>query len=120
MTAHYIARVVQSLYEKINIDEMLAEFEGVNKYEKSGYLTDEWRNKQIKNKAYIRWAMACGLLERYCQMNMGKFKETELVYRWAKDCCIKQNNLINRWKMIGGYSTFADWLNKNKFGRLVK
>jgi hypothetical protein len=46
---------------------------------------------------------------------MGKFKETELVYHWAKDYCIRQNNLINRWKMLGGYSTFADWLNKNKF-----
>jgi hypothetical protein len=112
MTANYIARVVESLYDKINIDEMLSEFEGIEKYTYDR-LSDEWVNKQIKHKEYYRWLKACGLLETYCTMNMGKFKETELVYKWAKDCCIRQNNLLNEFRAYSwGSYTFDEWYKK--------
>ena len=100
MTAHFIARVVQSLYDKIDIDAMLKEFDGIEKYQHER-VSDEWTNRQITNKAYIRWVMACGTLEAFCRKNIGKFKETELVYRWAKQQCDQQNILLNRQRLFG-------------------
>ena len=95
MTAHYIAKIVQNQYEKINIDEMLSEFQGIEKY-KYGRLSDEWVNTRIENKQYHRWIHACYLLESYLKRNFLSFAETELVYHWAKDICEQRNRVLNQ------------------------
>jgi hypothetical protein len=92
MTANLIAKVVDNLYNKINIDEMLEEFNGIKKYEDCGRKTDEWVNKRIENKIYNRWLLACGKLEEYLYMNYATFEETELVYRWGKRVCEQRTN----------------------------
>lgn len=112
MTAHYIAKVVESLYNKVDIDKMSAGFEKLKQYDSAGRQTDEWVNRQITEKSYIRWCQAIGVLESYCRMNFATFKETELVYKWAKHICIQRNYSYNEWRMRGGYSTFEQWLNK--------
>lgn len=121
MTAHYIARVVQSLYDKINIDEMNAEFNGIRQRNDCGRLSDEWVNKHITNKVFFRWLLACSLLEEHLYKNFTTFEETELVYRWAKKICDNRNNLRNLYRAYGNpwykQITFAEWLKKNKFGR---
>jgi hypothetical protein len=99
MTANYIASIVQCQYEKLNIDEISAEFKGIKKYE-YGRLSDEWVNKQIENKQYHRWIHSCYLLETYLERNFETFVETELVYHWAKQICEKRNKYLNK-KRIG-------------------
>jgi len=112
MTAHYIARVVESLYNKVDIDKMSAGFDKLKQYDSPGRQSDEWINRQIAEKSYFRWLLAMATLEDYCRRNFDTFKETELVYKWAKRVCNDRNNLYNQWRIWGGYLTFAEWLNK--------
>jgi hypothetical protein len=101
MTANLIAKVVQSQYEKLNVDELLSEFKGIEKY-KYGRLSDEWVNKHIDNEQYHRWIDACYLLETYLKRHFQTFVETELVYTWAKDICEQRNKYLNKRRM--GYN----------------
>jgi hypothetical protein len=112
MTANHIAKVVESLYNKVDIDKMSAGFDKLKQYDSSGRQTDEWVNRCITEKSYIRWCMSINVLEDYCRKNYTTFKETELVYKWAKRICEQRNNDINQWRWNGGYSTFDQWLNK--------
>lgn len=98
MTAHYISKVVQSQYDKISIDEILSEFNGIKKYE-YGRFSDEWVNKRIENKQYHRWLDACYLLETYLKRHFESFVETELVYYWAKNICEDRNKMLNKKRM---------------------
>lgn len=100
MTAHFLAKIVQSQYEKLNIDEMLSEFKGIEKY-KYGRVSDEWANKQIENKQYHKWIHACYLLETHIQDNWNTFAQTELVYTWAKKLCERKNQELNYNRMYG-------------------
>jgi hypothetical protein len=114
MTANYIARVVESLYEKVDLDEITTKWKDIKRID-YGRVPDEWVNRKIESKSYYRWLKACGILETYCTMNMGKFKETELVYKWAKDGCIRQNNLLNEFRAYSwGVYTFDEWYKKRK------
>ena len=113
MTANYIARVVQNLYNKIDIDKMCAGFDQLKKYEDSGRISDEWTNRRITEKSYIRWCQAISFLENYCRMNYTTFEETELVYKWAKSVCEQRTRDLNQWRQFGGHSTFEQYL-KNK------
>ena len=112
MTADYIARVVESLYHKVDIDKMSEGFDKLKQYDSPGRQSDEWVNRRITEKSYIRWCMAIGVLETYCQHNFATFKETELVYKWAKRVCEQRNYEYNQWRAFGGYKTFEQWLNK--------
>ena len=112
MTANYIANVVESLYNKVDINKMSAGFDKLKQYDSPGYLSDEWVNRRITEKSYIRWCQAIGFLENYCRMNFTTFKETELVYKWAKRVCEDRNKLYNQWRAFGGYRTFEQWLDK--------
>jgi hypothetical protein len=89
MTANYIARVVENLYNKLDIDKMSAGWDKLKQYE-CGRISDEWTNRRITDKTYIRWCMAINLLEDYCMKNE-TFEETELVYKWAKWVCERRN-----------------------------
>ena len=111
MTAHYIAKVVESLYDKLDINKMSEGFDKIEKYN-CGRLSDEWVNREINEKSYIRWCYAIGTLETYCKQNLATFEETELVYKWAKDICEQRNKLYNQWRAFGWYMTFEQWLNK--------
>lgn len=112
MTANYIAKVVESLYNKVDIDKMSAGFDKLKQYDSPGRMSDEWINRRITEKSYIRWCQAVGFLENYCRDNFTTFKETELVYKWAKNVCNQRNDMYNQWRAFGGYSTFDQWLNK--------
>ena len=112
MTANYIAKVVDSLYNKVDINKMSAGFDKLKQYNDCGRTSDEWINRSITEKSYIRWCQSITTLEDYCRKNLTTFKETELVYKWAKNVCEQRNNLYNQWRAFGGYSTFAEWLNK--------
>jgi hypothetical protein len=97
MTANYIARIVQSMYDKINLDDILEEFkaiEGMKKYDRYG-MTPEYQSFRIKNKAYNRWLKSCSVLECYLRSNYETFVETELVYMWAKETCDKRTIFLN-------------------------
>ena len=96
MTAHYIAKVVESLYNKVNIDKMSAGFDKLKQYDSPGRMSDEWINRRITEKSYIRWCQAVGVLENYCRDNFTTFKETELVYKWAKNVCNQRNDMYNQ------------------------
>lgn len=98
MTAHFIAKVVQSQYDKIDIDEMLAEFKGIEKY-KYGRISDEWVNRRIDNEQYHRWIHSCYLLEEYLRRHFRTFVETELVYKWSKKMCEDRNKMLNKSRM---------------------
>jgi len=112
MTAHYIARVVESLYDKVDIDKMSARFNDIKQYNDCGRTSDDWVNRRITEKSYIRWCQAVGFLENYCRDNFTTFKETELVYKWAKNVCNQRNSLYNQWRAFGAYKTFDQWLDK--------
>lgn len=97
MTANYVAIIVQSMYDKINIDDILKEFkaiEGMKKYDDYG-MTPEYQSFRIKNKAYNRWLESCYVLEAYLKFNFETFKETDLVYLWAKAICDRRNLWLN-------------------------
>jgi hypothetical protein len=116
MTSHFIARVVESLYNKIDIDEINKEFEGIEKYNESGRVNDKWVNKSIENKTYIRWVKSITLLEQHLRMNYHSFEETELVYKWAKDICERRRKNLNQYRAYGnpfGLRTFKEWLTKH-------
>jgi hypothetical protein len=98
MTAHFLAEIVQSQYHKLNIDEMLSEFKGIEKYQ-YGRISDEWINKRIENKQYYKWQHAGYLLEMHIRENWDTFEQTELVYTWAKDLCEKKNRELNKKRM---------------------
>jgi hypothetical protein len=91
MTANYIARVVESLYNKLDINKMSAGWDKIKKYDDCGRVSDEWMNRSITDKTYIRWCMAINRLEEYCIKNYDTFEETELVYKWAKNVCEQRN-----------------------------
>jgi len=112
MTANYIAKVVESLYNKVDIDKMSAGFDTIKQYNDCGRISDDWTNRRITEKSYLRWCQAKGFLENYCRDNFTTFKETELVYKWAKRVCEDRNTLYNEWRIWGGYNTFEQWLNK--------
>ena len=114
MTANLIAKVVESQYQKISIDALLSEFNGIEKY-KYGRLSDEWVNKSIGNEQYHRWADSCYVLEEYIRCHFADFEQTELVYRWAKDLCVRKNTLFNNWMGSGCGMTFKDWLAKSGY-----
>lgn len=114
MTANYIAKVVESLYNKVDIDKMSEGFDKLKKYEDCGRVSDEWVNRRITEKSYTRWCQSVGFLENYCRNNFTTFEETELVYKWAKNVCKQRNELYNQWRAYGGYSTFEQWLNKKR------
>ena len=99
MTANLIAKVVQSQYEKLNVDELLSEFSGIEKYDECGRLSDNWVNRKIENEQYYRWLDACYLLQNYLERNFETFVETELVYYWAKGICEQRNKYLNRIRM---------------------
>jgi len=112
MTANYIANVVESLYNKVDINKMSEGFDKLKQYDSPGRQSDEWVNRRITEKTYTRWCQAVGFLENYCRDNFATFKETELVYKWAKRVCEQRNYEYNQWRAFGGYSTFDQWLNK--------
>lgn len=114
MTANLIAKVVESQYQKVSIDEMSSEFNRIKKY-KYGRLSDKWVNKQIENEQYHRWVYSIDVLEEYIRYHFADFEQTELVYRWAKDLCERKNMLLNKW--YGNYSglTFKEWLAENGY-----
>lgn len=112
MTANHIAKVVDSLYNKVDIDKMSAGFDTIKQYNDCGRTSDDWINRRITEKSYLRWCQAKGFLENYCRDNFTTFKETELVYKWAKNVCNQRNKMYNQWREFGGYSTFEQWLNK--------
>ena len=114
MTANLIAKVVESQYQKISIDALLSEFNGIERY-KYGRLSDEWVNKPIENEQYHRWADSCYVLEEYIRCHFADFEQTELVYRWAKDLCERKNMLVNKWRSSYTGLTFKEWLDKNKY-----
>jgi hypothetical protein len=108
MTANFIAKVVESMYNKINISELgrclSNEIQGIKKENNYG-LTPEFQNVKYKVRMgktsyppYNRWVKANALLEQYLQDNPDTFVETELVYKWAKDTCDRrsQAKTINR------------------------
>ena len=112
MTANLVAQVVQNLYNKIDINKMSEGFDKIKQFDSQGRVSDEWVNREIKEKSYIRWCHAIALLESYCKMNLATFQETELVYKWARRVCDDRNAMYNQWRAYGGYSTFNQWLNK--------
>jgi hypothetical protein len=123
MTAHFIARVVDSLYQKMDVDAMINEFKGVKKYNDSGHITDEWYNQRIEEKSYYRWCKAIALLERYCRMNWETFEETELVYTWASNVCDARNedkNIYRAYENPFNQQTFSEYLKKKNFYYFVK
>ena len=99
MTANFFAKVVDNLFNKVDIEEMLNEFKGIEKYNPCGRKSDEWVNKSIENKDYIRWCMAIGLFETYLLKNFDTFQETELVYKWGKKICNMRNEERNKARM---------------------
>jgi len=109
MTANYIAKVVESLYDKVDIDKMSEGFDKLKQYDSPSRQSDEWINRCITEKSYFRWCQAIGFLENYCQENFATFKETELVYKWANKVCKQRNN---EYRANGGNRTFEQWLNK--------
>jgi hypothetical protein len=113
MTANYIARVVESLYNKVDIDKMSEGFDKIEKYS-CGRLSDEWVNRQITEKSYIRWCFALATLEDYLRKNYETFEETELVYKWGKKICEQRNKDLNLHRMCGGYQTFSEWIKKKR------
>jgi len=112
MTANYIAKVVESLYNKIDIDKMSEGFDKIKQYD-NGLYTDDWVNRKITDKSYFRWCKSIGVLESYCKMNFETFEQTDLVYKWAKNVCEYRNDLHNEWRAFGGHTTLSKWL-KNK------
>lgn len=114
MTANLIAKVVESQYQKVSIDEMSSGFNRIKRY-KYGRLSDEWVNKQIENKQYDRWLYSCYLLEEYIRFHFADFEQTELVYRWAKDLCERKNMLLNNWRGNSYGMTFKEWLAENGY-----
>ena len=113
MTANFIAQVVENLYHKVDIDKMSEGFDKIKQFDSPGRVSDDWVNRRITEKSYIRWCQAIGLLETYCQQNFATFEETELVYKWAKRVCDDRNIKYNQCRAYGGYSTFNQWLKKN-------
>lgn len=102
MTANLIARVVESMYQKINIDELMSETQGVKMRDDSYNITAEFQRCQLKmsigktsQHPYNRWLASCSLLEEYLRQNPDTFVETELVYKWAKDTCDRRNHCKN-------------------------
>ena len=112
MTANYIAKVVESLYNEVDIDKMSEGFDKLKQYDSPGRQSDEWVNRSITEKSYFRWVKSCFVLEDYCRNNFTSFEETELVYKWAKEVCDQRTNLYNQWRGYGTCSTFDEWLNK--------
>lgn len=113
MTANFIAQVVENYYQKLDIDEMAAPWKDIPQRNEYGNLTHDWINRELKNPTYIRWCQAIGVLETYCCHNFETFKETELVYKWAKRVCERRNHAVNEWKAYGGYNSFSNFLKRN-------
>jgi hypothetical protein len=108
MTSHYIARVVQSQFDKVDFDAIADKWKDI-KREDYGRVSDEWVNRRIDNEQYYKWLRACNLLEEHIKRNFETFEQTELVYTWAKDLCIQKNNELNRWRQFGWFKTFSEF-----------
>jgi hypothetical protein len=112
MTSNYVAKVVESLYNKLDIDKMSEGFDKIKKYNDCGRITDEWVNTKITDKSFVRWCKSIGVLETHLLMNYENFNETELVYKWGKRICEQRNWEYNQWRTFGGYKTFGEWLKR--------
>jgi hypothetical protein len=115
MTAHLIAKVVQSQFEKINLDDIFSQWKDIKRIDGCGRFTDEWVNRTIDDKQYYKWMKACYLLEEHIKRNFETFEQTELVYTWAKNLCIEKNNELNRWRQFGGYQTFSEFRKRARY-----
>ena len=115
MTAHLIARVVQSQFEKVDFDAIIDKWKHIKRIDGSGRFTDEWVNRQIDDKQYYKWMKSCSLLEEHIKRNFETFEQTELVYTWAKDLCIQKNNELNRWRQFGTYQTFSEFRKRARY-----
>ena len=112
MTAHFIAQVVESYYDKLDLDKMAEPLKGIKKYRDCGRVNDDWVNARIVDPTYLRWCRAISTLESYMQVHYTTFQETELVYKWAKDICESRNRAMNEWRMRGAYKSFSDFLKR--------
>lgn len=66
-----------------------------------------------KSSGIYQWQMACGLLDRYLSFHYCEFKETELVYRWAKDTCDERNQELNKYRAYGYWQgSFFEYIKK--------
>ena len=112
MTAHFVAKVVQSQFDKINLSEVNSEFDGLKKYD-CGRLSDEWVNHRIQNKQFNRWMKSCGVFETYLRTNFSTFVVTDLVYEWGKDICDMRSKELNDYRTYGWvHGTFENYLNR--------
>lgn len=89
MTAHYIAKFAQKALDNMDI------------------------SKTENNPSLERFNYAVGLLEEYIKCNYLTFETTELVYRFAKNLCIRKNNFENWYRKTG-------WLYGDKLTALKK
>jgi len=83
MTANYIARIVQSEFDKMNLEQ---------------------------EETIYRWVRACELLKDHIRHNFHDFEQTELVYTWAKDLCETKILLLNKHRMSLLGNSFQEWL----------
>ena len=111
MTSNYIAKVVESLYNKVDIDKMSEGFDKLKKYEDCGRVSDEWVNRRITEKSYFRWCQSINVLEQHLIDNYTTFEETELVYKWGKKICERRNKEFNEFRSTPTHNTFEEWLN---------
>lgn len=115
MTANLIAQVVENYYNKLDLDQMKAPWQGIKQYE-YGKVTDEWINRDLKDATYLRWCSAINTLETYCRQNFTTFQETDLVRKWAKPVCEARNHAKNQFRAYGWCSkSFSDFLRENRF-----
>ena len=68
-----------------------------------------------ESPSIYQWQMAEGLLDRYLSFHYCIFKETDLVYRWAKDKCEGRNRELNNYRAYGYWcGTFCEWLKRER------
>jgi hypothetical protein len=71
----------------------------------------------LENQSNLdRFSFGLNLLESHIRRNFSNFKETELVYKWAKDLCDSRNNLYNDYRASGWYyGDFENFLKTKGF-----
>ena len=125
MTPHYIAQIVEREYNKLDINEMISEFDGIEKY-KYGRISDEWQNKRIENQQFLRFIRAYYLLEDCIRLNYHDFVTTELVEKWCGNIIKSRNKMLNDYRAFGwmGNCDFKSWLTEmghyNRLGRMYR
>lgn len=66
-----------------------------------------------KSSSIYQWQMAAGLLDRYLSFHYCTFKESDLVYRWAKDKCKERNRELIKYRAYGYWcGTFCEYIKK--------